>query len=71
VGIAQQSKSNAQLSVAASLASILFAVLLLAGLSFVSGGRRARRRGTRMATAIAPQPADLSAAQPPTSRESS
>ena len=40
VAIALQSKSNAQESVAASLASILVAALLLVGLSFVSGGRR-------------------------------
>jgi putative spermidine/putrescine transport system permease protein len=40
VVIALQSKSNAQESVAASLASILFAVLLLIILSLVSRGRR-------------------------------
>jgi putative spermidine/putrescine transport system permease protein len=71
VGIAQQSKSNAQESVAASLASILFAALLLVGLSFVSGGRRARRGGAPVASTIAPQPADLSATQPPITREPS
>ena len=37
------SKANAQESVAASLASILFAAVLLIILSFVSGGRRRRR----------------------------
>jgi putative spermidine/putrescine transport system permease protein len=57
VVIDQQSKANAQESVAASLASILFASLLLVGLSFVSGGRR--RRSTPAST-IAPQPADPS-----------
>lgn len=43
VTINQQGKSNAQVSVAASLAAILFAALLLMGLSFVSGRRRARQ----------------------------
>jgi len=47
VTIAQQSKANAQVSVAASLASILFAALLLVLLSFVSSGRAARRGGRR------------------------
>ena len=54
VAIALQSKSNAQESVAASLASILFAVLLLVGLSVVSGRRR--RRGAVVDTALAPSP---------------
>jgi putative spermidine/putrescine transport system permease protein len=54
VVIAQQSKSNAQESVAASLASILFAALLLVGLSFVSGGRRAR---ATVSAALPPTPA--------------
>lgn len=39
------SKANAQESVAASLASILFAAVLLIILSFVSGGRRRRMKG--------------------------
>jgi putative spermidine/putrescine transport system permease protein len=60
VSIEQQSKANAQESVAASLASILFAALLLIGLSFVSGGRRSRR--TAAVATIAPQPTDPSAA---------
>ena len=56
VVIAQQSKSNAQESVAASLASILFAAALLVGLSFVSGGRR---RGSRAVPGIlTPAPVD-------------
>ncbi len=42
VAIAQQSKANAQESVAASLAAILFAAVLLVALSFVSRGRTAR-----------------------------
>jgi len=55
VVITQQSKSNAQESVAASLASILFAALLLIGLSFVAG----RRRGTKVAPdALAPAPVE-------------
>ena len=54
VAIALQSKSNAQESVAASLASILVAALLLVGLSFVSGRRRSGR-GV-VATAVAPTP---------------
>ncbi|MFL6063458.1 MAG: ABC transporter permease [Friedmanniella sp.] len=55
VVITQQSKSNAQESVAASLASILFAALLLIGLSFVTG----RRRGTKVAPdALAPAPVE-------------
>ena len=53
VGITLQSKSNAQVSVAASLASILVAALLLVGLSFVSG-RRAP--GRRLANTLAPTP---------------
>jgi putative spermidine/putrescine transport system permease protein len=58
VAIAQQSKSNAQESVAASLASIVFAALLLIGLSFVSGRRRESRGGARRVTStLAPQPA--------------
>ncbi|MET1006601.1 MAG: ABC transporter permease subunit [Propionibacteriaceae bacterium] len=56
VTIDQQSKANAQESVAASLASILFAAALLIGLSFVSGRRRGRRQV--VATAIAPTPAE-------------
>ncbi|CAA9294903.1 MAG: ABC transporter, permease protein 2 (cluster 1, maltose/g3p/polyamine/iron) [uncultured Friedmanniella sp.] len=55
VAIALQSKSNAQESVAASLASILVAALLLVGLSFVSGRRRPGRRV--LATAVTPAPA--------------
>jgi putative spermidine/putrescine transport system permease protein len=58
VTIAQQSKANAQESVAASLASILFAVLLLVVLSVVSGGRR-NRRGI-VGTAVAPVPTEPS-----------
>ncbi|GAA1437367.1 ABC transporter permease subunit [Microlunatus lacustris] len=54
VAIALQSKSNAQESVAASLASILVAALLLVGLSFLSGRRRSGR-GV-VATAVAPTP---------------
>ncbi len=68
VSITQQGKSNAQESVAASLASILFAALLLVGLSFVSGGRRARRdRNTvdTVDTAIAPLPTDRITAKEP------
>jgi putative spermidine/putrescine transport system permease protein len=62
VVIAQQSKSNAQESVAASLASILFAAALLVLLSFVSrGGRRGPRAATDVLT---PAPVDLP--QPPT-----
>jgi putative spermidine/putrescine transport system permease protein len=53
VGIALQSKSNAQVSVAASLASILVAALLLVGLSFVSGRRGP---GRRLANTLAPTP---------------
>jgi putative spermidine/putrescine transport system permease protein len=70
VSIAQQSKANAQESVAASLASILFAALLLIGLSFVSGGRRGSRRGaSRVTQTLAPQPTDTSAGRPPTTEE--
>jgi putative spermidine/putrescine transport system permease protein len=59
VVIAQQSKSNAQESVAASLAAILFAAVLLIALSFVSGGRR---RGTRaVPDVLTPAPVDLPA----------
>jgi putative spermidine/putrescine transport system permease protein len=60
VSIAQQSKANAQESVAASLASILFAAVLLIGLSFVSGGRAGRRsNGSRtVSTVIAPSPSE-------------
>lgn len=64
VTIAQQSKANAQESVAASLASILFAALLLIGLSFVSGSRRARRKVDP--PALAPQATDSAAAVPRT-----
>jgi putative spermidine/putrescine transport system permease protein len=56
VVIAQQSKSNAQESVAASLASILFAAALLVGLSFVSGGRR--RAARPVADVLTPAPVD-------------
>ncbi|GAA1837329.1 ABC transporter permease [Microlunatus capsulatus] len=55
VAIALQSKSNAQESVAASLASILVAALLLVGLSFVSGRRRTGRGA--VAAGVAPVPA--------------
>lgn len=55
VAIALQSKSNAQESVAASLASILVAALLLVGLSAVSGRRRSGRGA--VAGAVAPVPA--------------
>ena len=55
VAITQQSKSNAQEAVAASLAAILFAAVLLVGLSFVSGGRRGRRT---VSTALVPTPVD-------------
>ncbi len=55
VAITQQSKSNAQEAVAASLAAILFAAVLLVGLSFVSGGRRGRRT---VSTALIPTPVD-------------
>ncbi len=65
VSITQQGKSNAQESVAASLASILFAALLLVGLSFVSGGRRARRDRNTVDTAIAPLPTDRITAKEP------
>jgi putative spermidine/putrescine transport system permease protein len=54
--INQEGKSNAQESVAASLAAILFAAFLLVALSFVSVGRRARRGTPTTTTAIAPQP---------------
>jgi len=67
VTIAQQSKSNAQESVAASLASILFAALLLVGLSFVGGGRRTRRKSA--VSTIAPQPTQPLAAEPSTTSE--
>jgi putative spermidine/putrescine transport system permease protein len=71
VTIAQQSKSNAQESVAASLASILFAALLLVGLSFVSGGRGAgRRRRSSRVDVLAPQPVEPPAAKPSDPRES-
>jgi putative spermidine/putrescine transport system permease protein len=71
VTIAQQSKANAQESVAASLASILFAAVLLIALSFVSSGRAARRAGGRKAvtSAIAPTPADLIDAPEPLEQE--
>jgi putative spermidine/putrescine transport system permease protein len=59
VTITQQSKANAQESIAASLATILFAVLLLAVLSAVSGGRRNRR--AIVGTAVAPLPTEPSA----------
>ena len=59
VVINQVSKANAQESVAASLASILFAALLLVGLSFVSGRRRGPSRRGGAAPVMAPQPADL------------
>lgn len=62
VVIAQQSKANAQESVAASLASILFAAVLLIGLSFVSGGRRARRT---VGNALVPSPAQPGTAASP------
>jgi putative spermidine/putrescine transport system permease protein len=68
VAIAQQSKSNAQESVAASLASILFAALLLIGLSFVSGRRRGAAR--RVTSTLAPQPAEVPATDPSSPRES-
>ena len=68
VAIAQQSKSNAQESVAASLASILFAALLLIGLSFVSGRRGKAAR--RVPSTLAPQPAEVSPVDPSTPRES-
>jgi len=55
VTINQQGKSNAQVSVAASLAAILFAALLLVVLSFVSGGRRAKRGPLAADATIAPQ----------------
>lgn len=59
VVIALQSKANAQESVAASLASILFAAVLLIVLSLVSGGREARRRRRTVPdAAIAPQPSE-------------
>jgi len=67
VVIAQQSKSNAQESVAASLAAILFAALLLIGLSFVSGRRRQAAR--RVTSTLAPQPTDVPASDPPSPRE--
>lgn len=57
VAINQQSKANAQESVAASLASILFAAALLVGLSFVSSGRRARRT---VGDALVPGPVEAS-----------
>jgi putative spermidine/putrescine transport system permease protein len=59
VAITQQSKSNAQESVAASFAAIAFAALLLVGLSFVSGGRRGGRT-----VSPAPGPAATGAGQP-------
>lgn len=62
VTITQQGKSNAQESVAASLASILFAVGLLVVLSFVSG----RRRGRRTDRTAAP---DVLAPTPPTATQ--
>ncbi len=65
VSITQQGLSNAQEAVAASLASILFAALLLVGLSFVSGGRRTRRDRTTVDTAIAPLPIDRPTAKEP------
>jgi len=52
--IAQQGKANAQESVAASLAAILFAALLLIVLSFVSGGRRGKRAVADTAVAAVP-----------------
>ncbi len=57
VAIAQQSKSNAQEAVAASLATIAFACLLLIGLSFISGGRRRSRRAVASATPVPPSTA--------------
>ena len=66
VTIAQQSKANAQESVAASLASILFAALLLVVLSFVSGRRRKRQARTAAADVLAPRPPEV-----PTSPETS
>jgi putative spermidine/putrescine transport system permease protein len=59
VTINQQGKSNAQVSVAASLAAILFAAILLIALSAVGGGRR-RGRAARLATdsVIAPKLAE-------------
>ncbi len=62
VAIALQSKANAQESVAASLASILVAVLLLVGLSFVSGRRR--RDSAVVGTAVTPAPAASTPAPP-------
>ena len=53
VAINLQSKSDAQESVAASLASILFAALLLVVLSVVSGGRGRRGSARRSARATA------------------
>ena len=55
VAITQQSKSNAQEAVAASLAAILFAAALLVALSFVSGGRRGRRS---VSAGLTPTPVD-------------
>jgi putative spermidine/putrescine transport system permease protein len=55
VAITLVSKANAQESVAASLASIVFAAALLIVLSFVSGGRKARRT---VGTPIAPIPVE-------------
>ena len=52
--IAQQGKANAQESVAASLAAILFAALLLIVLSFVSGGRRGKQAVADTAVAAVP-----------------
>ncbi len=59
VAIALQSKSNAQESVAASLASILVAALLLVGLSFVSGRRRTGRQ-VAATPGLSPTPAGQS-----------
>lgn len=71
VTIAQQSKANAQESVAASLAAIMFAAVLLVALSFISGGRDGRRRRGRGATEspIAPTPVASTPARPTDDKE--
>jgi putative spermidine/putrescine transport system permease protein len=61
--INQVGKSNAQESVAASLAAILFAAFLLVVLSFVSASRRSRR-GTATTPVLAPQPVNPSDPHP-------
>ena len=61
VAITQQGKSNAQEAVAASLAAILFAAVLLVGLSFVSGGRRGRRS---VSAVLTPAPVETPTAAP-------